>query len=187
MSKIDKAISILQASIEGPLTPIQKLSKACLDCDFVPKQIVLDALAQVNSAFEVLTGPEDIYEINIPFDLLDGETKEALIAHKDLECFMDNIWRPLKCDPKIIPHVAIRAVKPTKPSINWDQVVSKFKWLAMDEDGEYFLFTEKPEFDAEDGMWKAVWIDMQDPRVFTSFIPGTCKAKYSLIERPKND
>lgn len=185
MSKVDKAIEILEGSTEGPLTPIQKLINE-YDRNHFSKNSIKEVLNQISSALEVLTGPEDIYEINTPFAMLDVETQKALADNGDLEYFWHNKWWPLKCAPDgPVSHLTIRAVKPIKASINWDHVDDKFKWLAMDEDGVYFLYAEKPEFDGE--VWKAVWVDCIESTGFKSFVPGTCAAKDSLVERPKNE
>ena len=70
----------------------------------------------------------------------------------------------------------------TKPSIDWSHVNEDFKWLAMDADGESYLYTDKPQ------QGEQQWIAR--PRLaaathFASFIHGTCDWKDSLVKRPE--
>ena len=69
----------------------------------------------------------------------------------------------------------------TKPSIDWSHVNENFKWLAMDADGESYLYTDKPQ------QGEQQWIGR--PRLaaathFASFTPGTCNWRDALVERP---
>ena len=69
----------------------------------------------------------------------------------------------------------------TKPSIDWSHVSENFKYLAMDDEGLHHLYVEKPE------LWGEVWTtyDLYIPaEVFTSFVPGTCDWRDSLVKRP---
>ena len=71
----------------------------------------------------------------------------------------------------------------TKPSIDWNHVSEDFKYLAMDADGESYLYTDKPR----QGEWRWRWAS--SPRLapafhFASFTSGTCDWRDSLVERP---
>ena len=69
-----------------------------------------------------------------------------------------------------------------KPSIDWSHVSSEYNYLAQDSDGEGYLCGEKPSR-IESG-----W-NVESPYIyanaFTSYIPGTCDWKDSLVKRPE--
>ena len=69
----------------------------------------------------------------------------------------------------------------TKPSIDWSHVSEDFQYLAMDEDGEFYLYSDKPL------QGNQQWVSnlTYTPAIhFSSFTPGTCDWKDSLVERP---
>lgn len=74
----------------------------------------------------------------------------------------------------------------TKPSIDWSHVADEYRWLAVDEDGRASLFSVEPCHDFDDHEWA---IDQRgrfiDASALTSFRPGTCDWRDSLVERPK--
>ena len=77
----------------------------------------------------------------------------------------------------------VEIVKATiiKPSIDWNHVSEDFKYLAMDEDGECYLYTDKPR----QGEWQWTTNLPCTPAFhFASFTPGTCDWRGSLVERP---
>ena len=69
----------------------------------------------------------------------------------------------------------------TKPSIDWSHVREDFQYLAMDSDGNGYLCGKNPHYD------NTIWL-MEAPYIlataFTSYVPGTCDWKDSLVERP---
>ena len=72
----------------------------------------------------------------------------------------------------------------TKPSIDWDHVSEEFQYLAMNKEGLHLLFAEEPT--RGDVEWTApapyeLYILAEH---FTSFVPGTCNWKDSLVKRP---
>ena len=77
------------------------------------------------------------------------------------------------------PVEVVKAV--TKPSIDWSHVSSEYNYLIQDSDGEGYLCGEKPL------RVKSGWI-AESPSIsattFTSYVPGTCGWKDSLVERP---
>ena len=68
-----------------------------------------------------------------------------------------------------------------KPSIDWDHVSEDFQYLAMDSGGNGYLCGKNPHYD------NTIWL-MEAPYIpataFTSYVPGTCDWKDSLVERP---
>ena len=81
----------------------------------------------------------------------------------------------------LFPH-PIEIVKATiKPSINWSHVSKDFRYLAMDEDGEFYLYSDKPL------QGNQQWVSnlTYTPAIhFSSFTPGTCDWEDSLVKRP---
>lgn len=69
----------------------------------------------------------------------------------------------------------------TKPSIEWSHVSEDFQYLAMDSGGLHHLFAEKPELG--EGEWTTYYLYILAEH-FTSFIPGTCDWRDSLVKRP---
>ena len=69
----------------------------------------------------------------------------------------------------------------TKPSIDWSHVSEDFKWLAMDEDGESYLYSGKPSLG--EWQWRSI-LRLAVADHFSSFTPGTCDWRDSLVKRP---
>jgi hypothetical protein len=68
-----------------------------------------------------------------------------------------------------------------KPSINWDHVGGEFNTMATDEGGLTFLHEDPPTLGSN--LWHCLgWIQLAND--FTSFTPGTCDWKDSLVLRP---
>ena len=81
----------------------------------------------------------------------------------------------------LFPHPIEITKAVTKPSIDWNHVNENFQYLAMDADGESYLYTDKPQ------QGEQQWIGR--PRLaaathFASFTPGTCNWRDSLVKRP---
>ena len=70
----------------------------------------------------------------------------------------------------------------TKPSIDWGHVGEYFQYLAMDSGGNGYLCGKNPHYD------NTIWL-MVSPYIpataFTSYVPGTCDWKDSLVKRPE--
>ena len=87
----------------------------------------------------------------------------------------------------------------TKPSINWDHVDPKYKWLASDGEGgkRHYLYAIKPYIDPLSDGWNFDYPKPPDrddsgsiidtPVVFAggfcTFTPGDCPWQESLVER----
>lgn len=69
---------------------------------------------------------------------------------------------------------------PKRPSINWDHVASGWNYLSENGNGSAYLYREKPELGSY--YWKSPSILFA--KYFTSFKPGTCDWKDSLVTRP---
>ena len=69
----------------------------------------------------------------------------------------------------------------TKPSIDWNHVNENFKWLAMDADGECYIYTDKP---LRGNRHWTTNLPCTPAINFASFTPGTCDWQDSLVKRP---
>ena len=70
----------------------------------------------------------------------------------------------------------------TKPSIDWSHVSSEYNYLVKDSDGEGYLCGEEPS------RVKSGWNAGRpciSATAFTSYVPGTCDWKDSLVKRPE--
>lgn len=72
-------------------------------------------------------------------------------------------------------------IAPQKPSINWDHVSDEYNWLAVDKDGNAYLFTSKPELCAP--IWTTGY-GRARANAHTSFKPGKVPWEESLVMRP---
>ena len=69
----------------------------------------------------------------------------------------------------------------TKPSIDWSHVSSEYNYLAQDSNGDGYLCGKNPH------RMSMAW-SMENPTratAFTSYVPGTCDWKGSLVKRPE--
>ena len=77
------------------------------------------------------------------------------------------------------PIEIVKAV--TKPTIDWNHVSPEYNYLAQDSNGDGYLCGKNPHCMAY------TW-SMESPYIrattFTSYEPGTCDWKDSLVERP---
>lgn len=69
-----------------------------------------------------------------------------------------------------------------KPSIDWSQVASGFKYLARDQDGRVWLYAARPVRMEHKWLSYAV-LPAARAEAFASYRPGDCDWKDSLIER----
>ena len=76
----------------------------------------------------------------------------------------------------------VEIVKATvKPSIDWSHVNENFKWLAMDADGTFHIYTDKP---LQGNQQWTTNLPCTPATHFASFVPGTCDWRDSLVKRP---
>lgn len=76
----------------------------------------------------------------------------------------------------------IKPEEKNKPSIDWDHVSEEYKFLAIDEDGEVWLFAEKPSICMSSFVSLGGEISKAD--ALASLDRGNCSWEDSLIERP---
>ena len=82
----------------------------------------------------------------------------------------------------LFPHPVEVVKSITKPSIDWSHVSPEYNYLAQDENGGGYLYGKQPS------RRTSAW-DTESPflsaTTFTSYVPGTCDWKDSLVKRPE--
>ena len=74
-------------------------------------------------------------------------------------------------------------IKPTKPSINWEHVHPRYKYLARDKDGRVDLYEEEPvKFNSD---WDIDVGNVARANSHSSLKPGNCDWTESLVKRPE--
>ena len=81
----------------------------------------------------------------------------------------------------LFPHPVEVVKSVTKPSIDWSHVSPEYNYLAQDSNGKGYLCGKNPS------RHTLAWV-MESPYIrattFTSYEPGGCDWKDSLVERP---
>ena len=136
----------------------------------------------------VLFGPGTVKEVNSRqieqySDIVVRFTRNDLVA-----TFTPDGRPNAKADVCLYPYPVkvVRDDKPTKPSIDWTHVNEKFKWLAVDVNGEAYVYENEPKVGV-DSYWLCQEGTLYEVNGLASYTPGTCDWKDSLIERPKGE
>jgi hypothetical protein len=129
---------------------------------------------------------KELEKIDVPLGELDYDTVGRLVMaskHHVIEvCNEAGYWLPCVRHPLWLPEMKYR-VKPKemqKPSIDWSHVSKEYRWLAVDSDGDAYLYKNKPCCHHLD------WYSDRDYAFADSFVSysrGNCGWKESLIER----
>lgn len=72
--------------------------------------------------------------------------------------------------------------KMTKPTVNWNHVNSRYKYLAQDESGTCWVYEHVPILIEDE--WASSRGDCTPADCLQSLVPGSCFWKDSLVERP---
>lgn len=120
-------------------------------------------------------------------NILASDTRFPLVVEFNgkLECYTLDGKYVLNTAQTLFPYQVVVIKKVTKPSINWEHVDSKFKYLAEDPCGSAFLYEEKP-FTALTS-WGIQGGEAIEAFMFASYVKGTCNWKESLVKRPEGD
>ena len=82
----------------------------------------------------------------------------------------------------LYPHPVEVVKKVVRPVIDWSHVHSKYRWLAEDPDGSYWLYEKQP-YETDCG-WKSENGDCICADGFATLSPGFCDWEDSLIVGP---
>lgn len=132
----------------------------------------------------------DLTTITTPFGLLDEEVKMALVVSGPWDYYSENGWTGVEGEPLWLPLTVYRLARPpaAPDSINWSHVTPEWKWMARDENGNIWLYSEKPECGIwHDKEWSCDDGNYIEAKHFVSLIPGTTLWQSSLVERGSNE
>ena len=126
-----------------------------------------------------------MFGVGVVRNILASDTRFPLVVEFNgkLECYTLDGKYVLNTAQALFPHPVEVIKKVTKPSINWDNVHSKFNYLAQDADGSAWLYAEKPQIN-HSSHWSVVLGGHAKADSHASYDPGTCDWKDSLVERP---
>ena len=128
----------------------------------------------------------DLTKIKKPLGLLKKKTQKALMAHDGpIEMYTDSGWSVVN-NPLWTSSYTYRAapLPATKPSVDWSALDKKWKFMAMDRKGWIYAYSDRPEIDCQE--WATPGGDhINISGLLTSYKPGTCDWRDSLIERPE--
>ena len=126
-----------------------------------------------------------MFGVGVVRNILASDTRFPLVVEFNgkLECYTLDDKYVLNAAQALFPHPVEVIKKVTKPSINWDNVHSKFNYLAQDADGSAWLYAEKPQIN-HSSHWSVVLGGHAKADSHASYDPGTCDWKDSLVERP---
>lgn len=125
----------------------------------------------------------DLTKLDLTFCELSRDQKIGLLTAwldgKKIEYFsVNNNWKEVG-QPAWQNPTKYR-VASTKPQIDWSHVSLKWKWLAMDKNGEHWLYDDKPQ--QSSAYWHGS-LNVSTTECLASLIHGTCDWKESLIGR----
>lgn len=120
--------------------------------------------------------PQEIVQVVTAF--MNGEK----IEFSQLSDTDEQRWREIETPNWDFQCFRYRVKQPQKPSIKWEEVNKNYKWLAKDENGSCFLFTNEPKFNVVFREWTE--FEYMPANVFTSLFVGDCAAENSLVKRP---
>lgn len=137
---------------------------------FKENQTVWCAIYGAGVVYSIRQGYEVDYSVTVKFsdDLFVGYTADGQYD--------------MKGNVTLFPYPVEIVKAVTKPSIDWSHVSEDFKYLAMDENGLHHLYGEKPLQGSSHWATNITYIHADH---FTSFTPGTCDWKDSLVKRPE--
>lgn len=133
----------------------------------------------------VLFGPGIVTEVNNRAIPSYSNIVVKFIRNDTVVTFTPDGRPNIKADVCLFPYPVkvVRDDEPKKPSINWEHVNEKFKWLVTNPDGDSWLYEYKPTVSAAN-LWLPSKGESLKANGLTSYIPGTCNWKDSLVKRP---
>ncbi len=105
---------------------------------------------------------------------IDGKT----IEFYDVRCWQATSWPAWSDDTEY-------RIATIPPSIDWDAVSKEFNYLTVDDIGG-LLHKTLPTYNDKGDYWRTGTDIAANATYFSSFKPGNCLAKDSLVKRPTN-
>ena len=126
---------------------------------------------------------DDLTKINVPFGLLDADTRGRLQASDGpFQRYWHGDWSAV-LDPSWSDHVTYRIAPAalTQDVIPWDAIKPEYIWAARDEDGKIYVYAKKPIFGGS-----CCWLGGRYFGIsfLVGCVPGTVDWSDSLQRRP---
>ena len=136
----------------------------------------------------VLFGPGTVTEVNNRPIAQYNDIAVRFVRNNLVATFTPDGRSHVKSDVCLFPYPVkvVRDDEPKRPSINWEHVGEKFKWLATNMDGDPWLYEYKPTSGVGD-FWLPSKGESFKVSGLASYVPGTCDWKDSLVKRPETD
>jgi len=126
----------------------------------------------------------DLTKIKKPLGMLKKKTRTALIAHNGPIDLYGPLGWAVDRTPIWTPWRTYRAAPTTKPSVDWSALDEKWRFIAVDGDDWAYAHAERPNI--YDKQWVVPGGDcFRIDGFLSSYRPGTCDWRDSLIERPE--
>ena len=130
---------------------------------------------------------DDLTKINVPFGMLDTNTRARLGSLRGVEFYDGTRWVDKKISHFSGSNTYRQKPSPrTKPSVDWSHLHDDFNYIATDMSGASFGYEHKPLLS------EAIFSYEMGGKVFpleglASFKAGTCDWRESLVMRPSTD
>ena len=136
----------------------------------------------------VLFGPGTVTEVNNRPIARYSDIAVRFVRNNLVATFTPDGRPHAKADVCLFPYPVkvVRDDEPKKPSINWEHVDEKFKWLATNMDGGPWLYECKPTT-GDANLWLPSKGESFKISGLASYVPGTCDWEDSLVKRPEGE
>ena len=136
----------------------------------------------------VLFGPGTVTEVNNKTISKYSNIAVKFVRNGTVATFTPDGRPNIKADVCLYPYPVkvVRDDELEKPSINWEYVEERFKWLTTNMDGSTWMHEYKPTAGVA-GIWLPSKGESFKINGLASYSPGTCDWQDSLVKRPETD
>lgn len=132
----------------------------------------------------------DLTQITTPLGLLEKTKPEVVKALKEhggpYEYWLTYHKEWMTETKPVWAESIVYRVKPaTKPSVDWSQVAEGWDWLARDASGKGVFHKREPVEMECLGRWVSGGSSQIEAEIVSSYDPGTCHWRDSLVRRPE--
>lgn len=134
-------------------------------------------------------------EDKVPFqDMTEDQQNglfQLLVKQKPLQIFDGVCWIERSIPRSSLLQFRLDNIlrqKPTYPSVDWTPIHKDYQWLAKYSNGNGLFFTTEPSMDHSIERW-VYFGGGKDCRadLLSSYKPGSCNWRESLVRRPKDE
>lgn len=124
-------------------------------------------------------------------ELSDKERAELFIAWYNgkkiqYKRHLDNHWLDLDVNPRWVKEHFYRAKKEPANSIDWSLITTKYNYLAMDRDKQWYLYEKRPVLDMREWNSHSLKCIKLNLEPLSFFNPNPVDWEESLIIRPNS-